>query len=183
MTDLPASPPDSADLSAHADSTTAEPPAASAAAALPAENVARGALFALAALPLGVALWCVIWQLGFISALVAFAVVAGGAWLYRRGSGGRVGGAGIAVIVAVAAVTLVLAFLGGLVFDVASALGYPMPASLTDELFWGDYWYNITDNPQLWEEMTMTIVMTIGFAILGAFGVVRQLLAERKTQV
>ena len=64
------------------------------------ERVLRGILFSLLIIPAGVLAWAIIWQLGFMSAIVAFGVAVGGAWLYRFGSGGRMGVVGIVCAVA-----------------------------------------------------------------------------------
>jgi hypothetical protein len=151
--------------------------------AAPRERIGRGALFALGALPAGVLVWVLVWQLGFISAIVAFGVVIAATFLYRLGSGGRVGKGGLAVILGITVVTLVVAFLAGLAVEMGAALGYVLPASLTDPLFWDDFAYNVFDNPELWSELTFSIVMTIVFTILGTFGVVRQLSKEARAAV
>ena len=51
------------------------------------ENVGRGVLFSLLAIPVGVAAAVLIWQLGFIASITSFAIAAGAAWLYTRGAG------------------------------------------------------------------------------------------------
>jgi hypothetical protein len=158
----------------------AAPPTADIAPAVPTERIGRGALFALGAIPAGVLVWVLIWQLGFISAIVAFGVVIAATFLYRLGSGGRVGKGGLAVIVGITLVTLFVAFFAGLAVEMAGVLGYVLPASLTDPIFWDDFAYNVFDNPELWSELTLSIVMTVVFAVLGTFGVVRQLSKEAR---
>ena len=159
--------------------TDTEAPVA-AAVVLPPERIGRGALLALAAIPVGVIAWVLIWQFGFISAIVAFGVVVAAAFLYRLGSGGRVGTIGLAIIVAITIVTLVVAFFAGIAVEMANVLGYVLPASLSDPAFWDDFAYNVFDNPAMWEELTMSIVMTVVFAALGMFGVVRRLAKEAR---
>ena len=147
---------------------------------LPPENIVRGLLLSLVAIPVGVIVWVVIWQMGFISALVSFLVVSLAAFLYRLGSGGRLSTPGVLVISAVTLVTLVISFLAGVAADMATALAYPMPSSLTDPLFWSDYTYNLFENPDMWADYVTSILMSVVFAALGVFGVVRQLAKQAK---
>ncbi|HLU28530.1 MAG TPA: hypothetical protein VKZ65_08835, partial [Glycomyces sp.] len=53
-------------------------------------NEVRGVLFALAIIPVGIILWGIVWSLGFISAIVGFAVAIGAMFLYKLGTGGRI---------------------------------------------------------------------------------------------
>jgi hypothetical protein len=41
---------------------------------LPSENVQRGVIFALIALPVGVVAWDILWSFGFVASIVAFGV-------------------------------------------------------------------------------------------------------------
>lgn len=144
------------------------------------ERVGRGLLFSLAIVPAGVIVWTIIWQLGYMSAIVAFVVAVGAAWLYRRGSGGRIGGAGIASIIVVTLVTMVLAFLAGIAADVAAFLGMDLPAALGSAEFWDTFVLNLTDNPELWGDMTGDILLGLLFAALGAGSVLWNLAKEAK---
>jgi hypothetical protein len=104
------------------DAPTAEPViAAPAAVDLPPERVGRGLIFSLIAVPLGVIVFVLIYSLGFIASIVAFAVAFAALWLYRFGSGGRVGVVGAVVVSVVTLGTLALAFLGAQVFGAATA--------------------------------------------------------------
>jgi len=150
---------------------TAEPPASTAAAtpALPPENVVRGSLLALIVLPAGVVIFVLLWNLGFISALVGFGVAFGAFYLYRLGSGGRVSIPGAAVITGITVVTLVLAFLIAIASDVASIRG----SSIPQELF----------GPYLGAALGangLNALITVGFGVLGCFAVLRNVFREAK---
>ena len=84
----------------------------------PVANVARGTLFALLAAPVGVIVWVVLWNFGFIASIVAFGVAYLAMFLYRFGSGGFVATAGAIRITVITVGTLLLAFFGGVVSDV-----------------------------------------------------------------
>ncbi|MDQ4213223.1 hypothetical protein [Microbacterium capsulatum] len=158
------------------------PPAASAAPASlrPAENVARGLLFSLPVIPVGVILWVVIWQLGFISSFVAFLVVWGAAFLYRKGSGGRVSMAGLAVIVGVTLLALLLAFFGGLAADLAAFLKLPLLSALGNAEFWDTFFLNVFDNPDMWSGYGSSIAFSLLFVALGTFSVFRSVSKEAR---
>lgn len=159
---------------------TPEQQAALQAPPLPPERVLQGFLLSLVMIPAGIVVWVLIWQLGFISALVAFAVVIGVTFFYRLGSGGRIGKQGLALIIAVTLVTLVLAFLGGVGADLAMFLGLSPFAALGNAGFWDMFAINVFDNPALWAEYTPTILISLAFAALGTFSVFRSVAQEAR---
>src|SRR3954449_9323889 len=84
----------------------------------PAENLQRGVIFALIALPAGVIVWDILWGFGFVASIVAFGVAYLAVRLYRFGSGragSRHGGLAVAIITIG---TLVIAFISGFAVDV-----------------------------------------------------------------
>jgi hypothetical protein len=115
-----------------------------AAEALPPEHRTRGTLLALLILPAGVLLWAGMALVGgFMAGIVALGVGLGGLWLYRRGSGGRISYDGAARVLAIVVVTLVLAFVAGLM---VADFGQDLP---------------------------ITIVLAAVFAVLGGYFIVR----------
>ena len=90
---------------------------------LPAENVTRGTLFALLALPAGVLVWGVVASFDFISGWIAIGIAIFALWLYRKGSGGRIGFNGAARVAIISIVTLIIAYVVGI------AVGYPVEFS------------------------------------------------------
>ncbi len=168
MTDSTA--PETGDLDTNPEEHTAQP----------AERVVRGFLFSLAIIPLGVILWVVIWQLGYVAAFVALAIVLGAAFLYRLGSGGRVSMKGLFVILGVTVVTIVLAFLAGVAADIASFLGMSLIPALGNGEFWDTFAINIFDNPEMWAEYMPDIIMTVIFAAVGTVGVIWSIFKEAR---
>ena len=147
---------------------------------LPPENVGRGLLFSLIAVPVGVILWTVIWAIGIISALVAFAVAAGAVWLYRKGSGGRVSFKGVIVIGVVTLATLILAFITGLVWDYAGYVGDELGGvsqfeALNHPLFWTAF---SLDFNALFVGNLPNFGLALLFGVLGAFSVLRSVFKE-----
>lgn len=142
------------------------------------ENAMRGLLYSLAVVPVGVLAWVLLWQLGFITSLVAYLVVMAVAFLYRKGSGGRVGTAGFGVIVVITLLTLVIGFFGGIAADVAKFLSMPLLQALGNPDFWDTYFLNLFDNPQMWSGYGMSILFALVFAALGTFRVFRSMSRE-----
>ncbi|MET4780401.1 hypothetical protein [Glaciihabitans sp. UYNi722] len=148
---------------------------------LPPENLVRGTLFALLAVPIGVVLWVVIWSFGFVSAIAAFAVAAAAAWLYRKGSGGRVSTKGAVLISGVVLVTLLLSFYCGLVTDyvraIADAADLTWIQAFTHPLFWTafgeDFGALLTSN-------AVVLILSLALGVLGAFSVLRVAFATSK---
>ncbi len=87
---------------------------------LPPENVTRGLLFALIALPLGVILFVIIWNLGYVASIVGFAIAFAAFFLYKKGSGGRISIRGALLVGGVTLVTLAIAFIIAETMDLAS---------------------------------------------------------------
>jgi len=85
-------------------------PTAAAAAAYPApvENVSRGTLFALAAIPFAIIAFAIVAGFGFISGIVAVIVPSIAGWLYTKGAGAPLSrkGWGSFILVSAAAVVL-----------------------------------------------------------------------------
>lgn len=141
---------------------------------LPPENVGRGTLFALIAVPVGVAVWVAIWSIGFVAAIVSFGVAAAAVFLYRKGSGGRVGGAGVAVVGLIVLGTLVIAFYVGLVVDYARYAAEDLGMSFFDVLNHPAFWPSFNaDLPALLNANILNIVLSLGLGVLGAFSVLR----------
>jgi hypothetical protein len=138
------------------------------------ENVARGTLLALLAIPAGVALWLVIWNLGYLAAIVSFAVALGAAFLYRVGSGGTVSKVGAGIVTGIVVVTVLLSFYAGLVSDyanvVASQLDIGAFEAMGQPLFWSSFHAGL---PVVFEAYTFDFLLALVFGVLGSFGVLR----------
>jgi hypothetical protein len=147
---------------------------------LPQERALRGLLFTLPVIPVGFIAWVLLWQLGFIASIVAFGVAMATVFLYRKGSGGRVGPAGLGVIAAVTLVTLALSFLGGMAYDLAQFMSLPFPGALVDGEFWDTFWLNVFGNGDLWAQYLPDLLFALLFAVLGTFSVFRRLAREAR---
>ena len=143
----------------------------------PQPRVLRGTLLALLVIPVGIALWTLVWSLGFISAIVAFAIAVGAVYLYRFGAGGRVGRLGIVIVSLIVLVTLVLAFIFGLVVDYARFIAeeYDLPfwGLFSNSLFWESFGLDL---PAMLNANGLNIFLAALFAVLGTFGTLRSTL-------
>lgn len=135
------------------------------------------------AVPAGVILWVVIWSLGVVSAIVAFVVAAGAAWLYRKGSGGRVSFAGALVISGVVLVTLLVSFYFGLVADwtraVVEQTGLNPIQALSAPAFWPSF--NSVFG-QLLKADLPSLGLALLFGVFGAFSVLRRTFSAAHAQ-
>ena len=150
---------------------------------LPAENIGRGLLFALLVIPVGIILWTVIWAIGFIAAIVGFVVAFGAGFLYRFGSGGRVGVVGAVVISLITLVTLVVAFFAGLAWDwatvVADETGSTAFAAIALPGFW-DSLFQVLADPEVIQSYAGQFAIALGLGALGCFSVLRSTFKEAK---
>ena len=159
------------------------PPADAAPHPLP-ENIVRGGLFALVAVPVGIVLWVIIWSIGIVSAIVAFAVAAFAAWLYRKGSGGLVSKLGAVVIAGIVLGTILLSFYFGLVSDFAKYAGEQLGlnpfAAVLDPAFWPNF---NADFGLLLNGNLLNLVFALVLGALGAVSVIRKAYKSGNTPV
>lgn len=142
----------------------------------PLVNVARGTLFALLAVPVGVIVWVVLWNFGFIASIVAFAVAYLAMFLYRFGSGGFVGTAGAIRITIVTVGTLLLAFFGGIVSDVlglwSDVTGESPVSGIVSPDFWAGF-QAIMAEDGVASGYLPDFGLALLFGALGCFSVIR----------
>jgi hypothetical protein len=159
------------------ESTTPEPLTP----ATPHEDVVRGALFTLLVVPVGVIVWALIWSLGFIASIVAFAVALAALWLYRIGARGTISKAGAFVVTGITAATLLLAFFAGIVLDgirgVAEASGMGWLEVAAEPGFWSLFWAVL---PAALGDYTLDFLLALAFGALGCFTVLRSAFAQAK---
>ncbi|HEY2644138.1 MAG TPA: hypothetical protein VGI56_10345 [Galbitalea sp.] len=141
----------------------------------PTENVTRGALLALLVIPVGIVVYCAIASIGFIASIVSFGVAFGAFWLYQRGAGGVMTRAGAWVITAIVAATVLLSlyvsFLWEFAIAGAKADGTDAWTFLQSPNYWRDFNYSLPDNLS---NMTLPIILTLAFAALGSFRLLRR---------
>lgn len=140
------------------------------------ERVVRGLLVSLIVIPLGIAVFTLVWNLGFISALVGFAVAFGAFFLYKVGSGGRISLRGALVITLVTLVTLLLAYpfasiVSPFANHLAATQGYAWFGLVIDPTFWV---YAINDRmPFLGGDFLLNGGLTLLFGGIGCFSLLR----------
>lgn len=165
-------------------SAVPEVPAAPAA-PLPPENVLRGFLVSLIVLPVGVVLWLIIWNLGYIASIVALGVAFGAYWLYKKGSGGRISLRGAIIVAIVSVVTIVLAFFIGVLSDIAGGIAAAVGLS------WGEvvmtpgflgYAFELLAAPENAGALASDGAMAAIFGALGCAGVLFTAFREAKAQ-
>jgi len=147
----------------------------------PREDVVRGALFALIAVPLGIIVWLLIWSLGFIASIVAFGVAFAALWLYRMGARGPISRAGAFVVTGITALTLLLAFFAGIVLDgirgVAETSGLSWFEVAAAPQFWDFFWSVL---PSALGDYTGDFLLSLLFGALGCFTLLRSAFIQAK---
>ncbi len=136
------------------------------------EDVGRGVLFSLAAIPLGAALTVAIWQLGFVASISAFALAAAAVWLYAKGAG-HAPAKGAFAVVAVIVLGVAVSIVGVIASDSFRYLSEEYPGTaMSDQMA-----YVLADlaDARIWQGYGGDIAMFVLFAALGTFGVIRQL--------
>ncbi len=147
---------------------------------LPSENLQRGVIFALIALPVGVVAWDILWGVGFVASIVAFGVAYLASRLYRFGSGGRVSRNGAIAIAVITIGTLIIAFVSGFAVDLVGeysrVTGASIPESLVSGQFWGIVFASMTTGQAL-----ISLLLAAVFGALGCFSILRA--AFRQTRL
>jgi hypothetical protein len=149
------------------------------------EDTVRGTVFALAMVPAGVAVWLILWKLGWMGSIVAFLTAAGAARLYIAGSSAGRGGTmtrrGAWVVVTVTIATVLLSFMSSIWLDLADYMGGASPLAL---LFEPEAWDllgdNLANNADLVESLKGEFLMALLFSALGCFFTLRQLFAQAR---
>lgn len=152
---------------------------------LPPENVVRGLLLALLAIPAGIFVYMLIWNLGFIASIVGLGVAFAAFFLYRLGSGGRVSVVGAVIISAITIVTLLLAWIFGEVWDYTAYIMSQTGMSAGDVLGTpGFAQYAIEDlsAPGVIGPVLGDGALTLGLGLLGCVGVIVNVFRTAKAQ-
>jgi len=139
---------------------------------LPPENVRRGVIFALLALPAGVIAWDLLWSVGFIASIVAFGVAYLAARLYRLGSGGRVTRSGAIAIAVITIGTLIVAFISGFAVDIVGEYSRITGASITEALLSPRFW-SIVFTSMTAPQSLISLLLAAVFGALGCFSILR----------
>jgi hypothetical protein len=142
------------------------------------ENVGRGLLFSLAAVPLGVAAAVAIWQMGFIASITSFLIAAAAVWLYTRGAGAAPR-AGLVPLVAVIVAGVVASFLAVVASDLVQFYNSPEGAQSGWPSATSFVLHNLFNAPLL-ASYGSDMAMFGVFAALGVFGTLRRLMAANR---
>lgn len=142
-------------------------------------NVKFGLLLSLIVIPVGIALWVVIWSFGFMASFVSFAIAWLAIYLYTLGAKREVARRVAPYVLGVIITGIILAFLGGMASD---AVGFYVEG--TDTTQWNailstDYWMffvdNLLHNGELWSSYFIDLMVAIGFGLLGCYSTVKDL--------
>ena len=148
---------------------------------LPSENLQRGVIFALVAVPAGVIAWDVLWGFGFVASIVSFGIAYLAARLYRFGSGGRVTRSGAIAIAVITIGTLIIAFVSGFAVDLVGeysrVTGASIPESLLAPRFWSIVLASMTTGSAL-----IQLLIAAAFGALGCFGILRNAFTQTRVQ-
>ena len=146
--------------------------------ARPVEIVSRGILFSLAAVPLGMAVAVLIWELGFVASISSFVIAGAAAALYTKGAT-RTPNRGLVPLVLVVLGGVALSFFAVVAADLVDfyntpqgqSLGYPSVVDFVSaNLFTGNVLSGYGSQA----------VMFVLFAALGVFCTVRRLVRARQ---
>lgn len=143
-------------------------------------NYKRGYLFALGAVVVAIVLWVIIWKMGFIASLVAFAMAWGVSFLYQKGAGADVDKKSSVILIIMIVVGLVIAFAAGMVSDAYDAYKSVVPdASLFDSGFHSFFSEAMSDSAVI-GAYTKDMAMALVFGALGSYGIIKDLIARNK---
>jgi hypothetical protein len=131
---------------------------------VPNEDVVRGGLFALLAIPVGVILLTLLSSIGFIASIVGWVVAFCALWLYRRGSGGFISRVGAWTVTAIVVVSLLIGIWASLVVTLAGGLG--QLSVIGDPRFWPLFSSNFGT---LLNQNLLFVILVLAFGALGAF--------------
>lgn len=138
-------------------------------------HITRGLLLASLVIPVGIALWVILWQYGFIASIVAFGIAYAAVWLYKKGAGDTTRTAA-PYLIALIVLAVVLAFLGGMVSDAWYVYSQDLEGAqgFFSAEFIDFFMANIT-TAELWQGYAFDLLVSVVFAALGASGVIRDL--------
>lgn len=142
----------------------------------PTEDVGRGTLLALLAVPAGIIVWVLVWSIGFIVSIISFGVAYLAVFLYRLGSGGTISRPGAIRVTIITLATVVLSIIAGIVSDVAISIGRIAKISPFEALLmpqFGEVFGTYIGDPAVIGGLAPSILIAIAFGVLGCFGILR----------
>lgn len=146
----------------------------------------KGIMLALLSIPAGIIAWDILWSGGFIASVVAFGIAYLSVKLFTRAAGEGPDAQAAKPLIAIILAGVVLSFISGIVMDIDkfyiadTAMGAWQALGTSD--FWRVVWVNLTQNGAMWGQYTKDILITLVFAALGSYGIIRRLVdAQRQT--
>jgi len=147
-------------------------------------NNTKGVLVSLAVIPVGVALWVVLWNFGFIASLVSFGIAYGALWLYTLVSSNQQPTRRDAfLLLGVILLGVVLSFLAGMISDAWSVYTEFVDGA---QFFSADFWSFTMEglsNPDVWSDYMVDMLISLVFAALGTGALIRGLFARPAPEV
>lgn len=144
--------------------------------AAPIEDVNRGTVLALLAIPAGIIVFVLIWRFGFIASAVTLGVAYLTMFLYMRGSGGVMGRAGAVRVALITIVTAVLSIAAGIVADVAfaiSSINGANPLEVVLDSTFAERFTTVMSLPGVVGDLAPSVMISLAFAALGCFSILR----------
>ncbi len=143
--------------------------------AAPQEDIRRGTLFTLIVIPVGIALWLLLWNVGIVASIVSFLIAWGAGTLYRFGARRITSTAGVWRVVVIVVVTVVAALIAGYAWDILGVYRSQGGIEFSDAIvmpeFWQDTFHWMFDGSNAFQ-----LIISIAFAALGCFRTLRGLI-------
>jgi hypothetical protein len=142
----------------------------------PIEDVTRGTVLALLAIPAGIIVFVLIWSIGFIASAVTLGVAFLARFLYLLGSGGVIGRAGAVRVTVITISTVIASIIAGLVSDVAIGIGQVMSISPIEALMspqFSTVFAAYVGDPDAQSSLIPSVLLALGFGALGCFSLLR----------
>ena len=133
------------------------------------ENVGRGTLFALGAIPVAIVAFAIVGAIGFISGIVAVVIPSIAGWLYVKGAGAPLTRKGWAPFILVSAAAIILGTLAGIAGSTYQAYSSVGGSGLTP-VFWTTFGKAITNGGV---DLAFAVLIGVGLGAAGIVGVVR----------
>ena len=142
----------------------------------------KGLALASLVIPIGIILWVVLWNMGFMASLVAFVIAYGAVRLYKTQTGGQVSKPAALALVVLTVLGVVLSFIGGMVADGWSAYSGEFSNAV---LLSADFWQFMIDNlldASIWEAYRNDLIIAVVFGLIGAgYELYHLFIPERKS--
>lgn len=141
----------------------------------------KGLALASLVIPIGIVLWVVLWNMGFMASLVAFVIAYGAVWLYKTQTNGEITKPAAVALLGLIVLGVFLSFVSGMIADGWSAYSSEIsnPALLSAD-FWQFIVGNLSDGA-IWQAYSSDLIIAIVFALIGSgYELYRLFVPEKK---